>query len=292
MVGTLYAYLTYRSAVRRTVFIVLAAAVPLVANWVRAYLTAMIGHVFGNEYSVGLAHILYGWVFFGVVVAILFTIGSFWREDNASLIRARPLDGSWPPRNGHRSVRGMLVLAASAVLFVAGAWRSLDAAMQSEINDRRVALLPLEATNGWHRLETPITDWRPRYIGQSGEIHQTFVSSQGAIGVYIAYYVRLAQDRELISSGNTLVRADDVRWKQTALGSANLDSADASLKARSAELAGANGSRLEVLQWYWIGGWFTANPYFAKVLLAWSKLHGGDGDSAGGNSLYAKTGKR
>ena len=33
------------------------------------------------KYAVGVDHLIYGWVFFGVVMLILFWIGSFWRED-------------------------------------------------------------------------------------------------------------------------------------------------------------------------------------------------------------------
>ena len=49
MVGALFAYLNYRSMRRRWLFMGVALVVPIVANWVRAYLIVMIGHLSNNK---------------------------------------------------------------------------------------------------------------------------------------------------------------------------------------------------------------------------------------------------
>jgi exosortase A len=79
--GLLYAYLTYSSLLRRSLFVLASVLVPIVANWVRAYMIVMIGHLSGMKYAAGVDHLLYGWVFFGLVMLMLFWIGSRWRED-------------------------------------------------------------------------------------------------------------------------------------------------------------------------------------------------------------------
>ncbi|MDP2004488.1 MAG: exosortase A, partial [Rubrivivax sp.] len=48
MVGTLFAYLNYSSPRRRLLFAVVAVLVPVVANWLRAYMIVMLGHLSGN----------------------------------------------------------------------------------------------------------------------------------------------------------------------------------------------------------------------------------------------------
>ena len=78
--GSLYAYLNYRSTGRRLAFIALAAAVPILANGVRAFLIVMIGHFSGMELATGVDHLIYGWIFFGIVMFVLFSIGSLLRE--------------------------------------------------------------------------------------------------------------------------------------------------------------------------------------------------------------------
>ena len=78
--GALFAYLTYRSWRRRAIFTLAAFIVPVLANGARAYMIVMIGHLSNMQLAVGIDHYIYGWVFFGLVMLLLFWIGSFWRE--------------------------------------------------------------------------------------------------------------------------------------------------------------------------------------------------------------------
>jgi exosortase len=60
MVGCLYAYLSYRSPVRRATFIAASIVVPIVANWLRAYMIVMHGHLPSNRIAVGDDHFISG----------------------------------------------------------------------------------------------------------------------------------------------------------------------------------------------------------------------------------------
>ena len=66
--GTLYAYLTYRSAKRRVIFSLLSILVPIIANGLRAYMIVMIAHLSDMKLALGVDHYIYGWVFFGFVM--------------------------------------------------------------------------------------------------------------------------------------------------------------------------------------------------------------------------------
>src|SRR5665213_4040688 len=88
MVGTLFAYLSYRSNRRRWLFVGFAILVPIIANWVRAYLIVLLGHLSGNRLAVGVDHIIYGWLFFGIVITLMFWIGGHWREDDPPGVHA------------------------------------------------------------------------------------------------------------------------------------------------------------------------------------------------------------
>ena len=85
VVGCLFAYLSYRSLGKRLAFIGVAILVPLVANWLRAYMIVMIGHLSGNELATGVDHLIYGWVFFGVVILLMLLLGARWAD--APLVR-------------------------------------------------------------------------------------------------------------------------------------------------------------------------------------------------------------
>lgn len=78
MVGSLFAYLNYSSYKRRAAFMAVALVAPIIANWVRAYIIVMLGHLSGNKIAAGVDHILYGWVFFGFVIFVMFMIGMRW----------------------------------------------------------------------------------------------------------------------------------------------------------------------------------------------------------------------
>ena len=78
--GSLYAYLSYRSLLAPDRFMVLATVVPILANGIRAFLIVMIGHLSGMKLAVGIDHLIYGWVFFGFVMFALFAIGNLWSE--------------------------------------------------------------------------------------------------------------------------------------------------------------------------------------------------------------------
>src|SRR5690606_24456170 len=81
--GCLYAYLTYRSQVRRLVFVAVALIFPVIANGLRAYMIVMIAHLSDMKLALGVDHFIYGWVFFGLVMLLMFWIGSFWSESQA-----------------------------------------------------------------------------------------------------------------------------------------------------------------------------------------------------------------
>nr|MBP7574762.1 exosortase A [Rhodoferax sp.] len=79
-VGTLFAYLNYQSIRRRVLFVIVSLLVPVLANWLRAYLIVMLGHLSGNKLATGVDHLVYGWLFFGIVIMLMFMIGARWSE--------------------------------------------------------------------------------------------------------------------------------------------------------------------------------------------------------------------
>ena len=131
MVGTLYAYLYYRSMTRRIAFVLFSIVVPIVANWARAYMIVMIGHLTENRLAVGVDHLIYGWVFFGVVMLIMFWIGARWREDEPSRQSAVIHPTAQPPAAAQ--AMPIAVFAAVVAALVLGmVWRPLAVGVESQ----------------------------------------------------------------------------------------------------------------------------------------------------------------
>ena len=96
--GALVAHLCFASWKRRAVFMAAAVLVPVLANGVRAWGTSYIAQSQGIEFAAGFDHIVYGWIFFALVMATV--LGASWRffdrspDDpliDAAAIEASPL---------------------------------------------------------------------------------------------------------------------------------------------------------------------------------------------------------
>ncbi len=79
--GVLYALLMYRGPVRRTLFIVASIILPIVANGFRALGIVALGHVLGSADAAAADHVLYGWMFFSLVILLLILAGLPFRQD-------------------------------------------------------------------------------------------------------------------------------------------------------------------------------------------------------------------
>ena len=75
--GVLAAFTGFSSWKRRILFLLAGVIVPILANAVRAWGTIYIAQFIGAERAGGVDHLIYGWVFFAVVVAIV--LGLAWR---------------------------------------------------------------------------------------------------------------------------------------------------------------------------------------------------------------------
>jgi exosortase A len=286
MGGTLFAYLAYRSPWRRAAFIAASIAVPVVANWLRAYLIVMIGHLSGNELAAGVDHFIYGWVFFGVVVFLMFWVGSWWKEPGEFTARRVASHGQQAhavPGTVHAS---SYMLAGLAVLCVAALGPLLASSLAASVDPRAPALAPVAATSDWRNAEAPLASWRPRFVGYRTELQQSFTNDAAQVGLYIAYYRDERSHGALVSSVNVLAATSDDRWREVAARPEPIEWQSSTLRARYAELAGSEG-RLAVLHWYWIDGHVTASDVTAKLLQAWAKLRG-RGDDAAAIVVFAR----
>ena len=81
--GALYALLMYRSPLRRAAFIAASIVVPVIANGIRALGIITLGHLLGSAKAAATDHVLYGWIFFSLVILLLIALGLPFREDIA-----------------------------------------------------------------------------------------------------------------------------------------------------------------------------------------------------------------
>ncbi|MCC7486314.1 MAG: exosortase A [Burkholderiales bacterium] len=283
-VGVLYAHLTYRSAGRRAAFVLASILVPIVANWLRAYMIVMIGHLSEMKYAVGVDHILYGWVFFGVVMVLLFWVGSFWRED--PVLAPRGERHASPPAPGATHLAGIGAAAAACAVMVA-AWPAISGALEAGAA-AAVRLQPPAPPGGWRESGARFTNWSPRFGGAGAVMHRVYARDGQQAGLYIAYYRNQRPGAQAVSSVNS-VTPDYADWRNLGESGGRIGGGAGGVPAVDARLMGPN-VKLLTQRTYWIAGRYVANAYLAKLLLAGSRLTG-RGDDAAVIVLYAPYGE-
>jgi exosortase A len=75
ILALLFAYLNFTSFKRKLIFVAACLLLSILANWIRAYLIVMLGHFSQMRYGVGDDHVIYGWIFFGIVMLLIFWVG-------------------------------------------------------------------------------------------------------------------------------------------------------------------------------------------------------------------------
>ena len=281
MVGCLFAYLSYNSLRKRWLFMLVALLVPLVANWVRAYLIVMIGHLSGNELATGVDHLIYGWVFFGVVILAMLFIGARWSD---------PIEPDAPiaPSPSHTARAGQQTLwwtAAGALLLVTP--HLLLQGLQASIHPSAPHVADVVPVPPWQVQAPPASTWVPAFQNPSDQSKLTFRATDGRlVDLGISYYRQQSRERKLVSSSNALVVSHDDHWAQVQGGSHSavadgqaLVVQTAILRDRTSSLT-ADSTRLRVWRFYWVGDRFIASDIRAKLLGAQQLLQGQGDDAA------------
>ncbi len=275
VVGTLFAYLNYRSTRRRIAFVLVLSVFPILANWIRAYTIVTIGHLTGSPMILGVSHMTYGWVLFGALIVLLFVVAARWAEDDelpVSPLPTRPADPA------EAASGGVWWMVSAIVVLVVGtqalAWRL----------DHRAPLpspslqLP-EGAGGW-RVDAGVNEapWQPGFVNPSANAFKAYEKAGRHVGVWVGYYRSEGKDRKLVSSVNGVVGGEDKSWRQQKAGnrpvSLELPAFQTVTVSRGSVLGFTDTERMMVWQLYWIGGRWTHRDAEAKLWQIWDRLLG------------------
>ncbi|WP_120078697.1 exosortase A [Aurantiacibacter odishensis] len=258
--GTLVAHVCFLAWRRRAVFMVVAVVLPILANGVRAWGTIYIAQSQGIAFAAGFDHIVYGWIFFALVMAALLAAGwkFFDRQIGVPFIDAATIRAArWPGRLERWNGNGWFVMSALVVAAVVHiAWaaqaRSVEAALPDEIG-----LVEIE---GWEPVALDQSyPWHPRATGYDHRLITSYRDRQGrVVDVIFALYAAQEEGREAGGYGEGALPSDtEWRW----------------LSANNAP-AGASGVRLQALgtqqrvayTWYRHDEWTGSSRLRLKLL--------------------------
>jgi exosortase A len=195
--GVLACHLCFSRWSRRIAFMVACVVVPVLANGLRVAITMWVADRTSVEMAGGFDHIVYGWVWFGVVVAATLAIGWRWFD--------RPVDAApFDPAllAGPVGRRLPLAPAALSTLVIAAGfvgWGAAAATRATPLPDR----IALPSVPGWHRVSSQGgVPWRPVYPGADRLLTGRYADATGrTVDVAVAIYGAQGPGRSLIAYG-------------------------------------------------------------------------------------------
>ncbi|MBB5687390.1 exosortase A [Sphingobium boeckii] len=263
--AVLVANVCFKSWTRRISFVLFAVATSILANGVRAWGTIAISHATSLDFAAGFDHIVYGWIFFGLVLAIVMAAAwpFFDRAADDPFLHRFPSVETPPPPSWPYAV----ALAALAIVAAPMLWANVVTAAGRTDLPYPVELPELA---GWQR--APISTrhpWMPRFDGADHRLFGRYRNAAGdAVDLGIFVYGWQAEGRELVGYGQGAIDpASDWAWTSPA-----------------PSIAGGQGARItapgpvvrEVMTFYRAGDVLTGSPARVKLATLKVRLTGGD----------------
>lgn len=257
--GVLVGNVCFVSWRRRIAFFALCVVVPILANGVRAWGTIFAAQYVGAEKAAGVDHLIYGWVFFAVVIAAVMALG--WRFFDRSAgepmvdlgwARTSPLLG----RLESQSVAAPLGLAGIALVAMCGiVWAGAADAMSASLPRQ----IDLPQVAGWQRVDySPQAAWEPHAAGADHRLLGRYQDAAGnQVDVFYALYAAQGEGREAGGFGQGALIPQST-WAWTSAG-------PAIGSAKSERLLSGGKIERYALTWYRSGSLLTGSNAELKL---------------------------
>ncbi len=261
--GVLVANLCFVSWKRRAVFLVVSVVVPVIANGFRAFGTIWAADLTSVEAATGLDHIVYGWVFFALVMAGVLAIGWRWFD------RA-PDDPAFDPATLQAIPRRRTDLPVATALALATV--AVFPLWSAAIVSRAQALpahIDLPDIAGWHRVPVSTrAPWTPYYPGADHYLSGRYADASGVtVDVSIAVFGSQHEGKELIAYGTGVLRQED-RWVR-------VETLPAISGGSAMRITAPGPVERIVATWYRVGDTTTQDETLVKIETMKARLLGG-----------------
>lgn len=205
--GVLVANVCFVRWGRRLAFLAMALVVPVLANGVRAAGTIYAAHLTSVEAATGFDHIVYGWVFFALVMAAVMAAGWRWFDRDPDAPWFNPAAPRTPVRHTPPLPVASGLVLAIAVLFAGWAWAIAGRTTPLP------ATVALPQPAGWQRVsDTAAAPWVPNFPAADHFLLGHYADPRGQrVDLAIALYAGQQDGKELVGFGQGAIREND-RW--------------------------------------------------------------------------------
>ena len=254
-VGTLYAYLSYRKLYKQLIFVVFSLLIPIVANGIRAYLIVLIAHLSEMKYATGADHLIYGWLFFGFIIVIMFYIGGFFIDPENTDEAVTEEQG--PAKYNVLPAVFALVLVISIVLVN----RNIDITVPPEqpaaISPSQLTMFSADKLAHWG------IDFKHSFAQFSG------INAQG-LELFVAKYANRQTVGELVTSSNKVYGIN--RWSRISKTDGRVAAVDGDINYTQVLIVSLSGQQRVVRYWYNVNHKLLASPTEVKLNQAYLAL--------------------
>jgi exosortase A len=259
-VGALYGHLTYQKTHKQIIFFIFALTLPILANGIRAYGIVAIAYYSDMEYATGADHLIYGWLFFGLIIMLMFWIGGFFADEE---IIIADTDNSKITEKSNRVFSSVytVITATTLSLLVISFYLLQSIPTINAASMQTTKFSAVNLTNGNNSVEN--SSWGINFTHALQKTHET---ERSDIEIFRAVYANKQKEGEMISWDNVTHNHD--RW--TVVSTQELSINDKPIML--VHLRSISGQPRSYLYQYKVGDFYTVNANKAKLMQAWNSL--------------------
>jgi EpsI family protein len=246
------------------IFLILAVLISVLANSLRAFGIILIAHYSNLRYAVGVDHIIYGWLFFGVIISIVFYVGNKMKDDdminpssnNESSVTSIANDDRQPSL---LVVKLLIILFVLSTLFMQRQLSVARSPSSLKINKAVLSKDFVELPRGLSVHPVFISP-NDTYVGRS--------TNNINVDLYIARYADYFKGREMISEANDIYQIKN--WSLIDEKTRSIVIKNKAFSYNIIRLASKDDSSKTILYWYQLPGEMESNKAKVKI---WQGIH-------------------
>ncbi len=249
--GCLYAYVNYQKLWKRCLFILIAFALPIIANGIRAFGIIVIGYYSDMKYATGADHLIYGWFFFAFIILLLFWLGRFGQDPE-------PVSETKSKQYAVKLNPYLCGLLAS-ILFAPAIYLNY---LNHSTPEKTISInqqMPVIFKNINRKSSL---SWQPIFKDAQTE----WLGEVNSLPIYIAQYFQDSQSHELVSGLHRYFNID--KWSLQQSKNIRLDDATYT----QLNLVNVQGQNIRLRYWYQVQTQQSSNTLTTKLAQLKSKL--------------------
>ncbi|WP_165314153.1 exosortase A [Vibrio ziniensis] len=250
--GTLFANFFFTQKWKLFLYVTFSCLFPIIANSIRAYGIIMIGYLSDMKYATGADHLIYGWVFFSIVIGIMFYIAWAFQD---RVTKQETLNIALAKNALHYNLAPTLLIVT--VLLSSSIW--LNIIEKKSNSSESSTYLPSTQIK-----DSKLTNWK---ITLPPADQVSVISNQdNSATIFHAVYHKSKSRSDLINSKNSIYNKET--WSINETIQLNINGNNAT----GVSLVNLNGNSKKIIYWHCINDYCSNNSIKLKFIKAYYLL--------------------